>query len=256
MRTAPLALASLLFLALPLPVDGQRGPANPRSTIGVTLGAMQPTGAFGDSVGTGFAMDMNYLYRVDPGGVLGIRLEGGFSIYGSEDRRVLLSPTVGGRITTELVTSNNIAHLVVGPQLMVPGRTVRPYLNAQAGIAYFSTTSSLRDDYGESFASTNNFDDWAPTYGGGAGIYVPLNRRGRTPVALDLGLRYRHTGPVSYLREGSIRDLPDGRIAFEPIRSDTDLFQVGIGVAVGLVPDDERDRPRSRDRDRRRRPRW
>lgn len=236
MRSASLALTSLLLLAGPLAAQEIAPVGAPRNYLGVNLGAAQPTGAFGDSVDTGFAIDLNYLYRVDQAGVLGLRLDGGFMIYGSEQRRVLLSPTVGGRINVDLNTSNNVFYLGAGPQLMLRTGVVHPYVNAQGGLAYFSTTSSLSGRGGESFASTNNFDDWALTYGGGAGVYIPVNRGGRTPIALDLGVRYRHTGEVDYLREGSIRDLPNGTIDFSPIRSDTDVFDFAVGVSVGIVP--------------------
>lgn len=248
MKTAPLALAALLLAAAPLDAQRREDAGPPRSYLGITLAAAQPAGEFADNVDTGFGVDVGYLYRVDPSGALGIRIDGGFVIYGSETRRVLLSPTVGGRITAELNTANNIAYFGAGPQLMLPTGTLRPYLNATAGIGYFSTVSSLRSDYGESLFNTTNQDDWALSYGGGAGIYIPVSR-GRTPVSIDLGVRYRHTGEVGYLNEGSIRDLPGGGIAYEPYVSDTDVFNFGIGVSVGIRGDRDDDR---HDRDRRR----
>jgi hypothetical protein len=56
----------------------------------------------------------------------------------------------------------------------------------------------------------------------------------RSLVFLDLGARYHDNGrSVRYLREGGIRDLPDGDVQLDVIRSRADLFTWHVGVSVG-----------------------
>jgi hypothetical protein len=88
--------------------------------------------------------------------------------------------------------------LGVGPQIMAPRGPVRPYANGTAGVAYFATMSSVggRDELGASFAHDNGRD-------------------------------------VRYLREGGIRDLPDGGLQLDVVRSRADLITWHLGVSVG-----------------------
>ena len=202
--------------------------------VGGSLSVAQPQGEFAEYVDAGFGLSGHALYQLDPAGIFALRLEGGFVNYGSETKRVPLSPTIGGRVLVEVSTENNIAFLGIGPQLMVPNGRFRPYLNGYAGIAYFSTSSSVEGiNGGESIGQTTNYDDATFSYGGGAGIYVPV-RGGAEPISIDLGVRYRNNGEARYLREGSIQDNTDGTISFSPIESDTDLLDFHLGVSVGI----------------------
>lgn len=237
MRTRPASLLALLLLATQLPAHAQRrgerdGP--PRAFAGGTLQVGEPVGEFRDHVDTGFGIGGHFLYALDRAGGVGLRVDGGMINYGNEHRTVPLSSTIGGRITADLTTSNNILLLGAGPQLMLPTGRLRPYAFGTAGIAYFVTESSLRGDRGgDVFATTNNFDDLTFAFGGGAGLYIPL-RRGRTPISVDVGARFQRNGQARYLREGSIRDNPDGTISFTPIESETDLLTFQVGLSAGL----------------------
>jgi hypothetical protein len=234
MRTIPTLLAAVLATA-PTAALAQRGPSTAHFFAGGTVGVAQPAGEFADHIDNGFGLAGHVLYRPDSRGVFGLRLEGGFVNYGRESRPVALSSTVGGRISVDLNTTNDILFVGIGPQLGMPSGRFRPYLNGTVGMAYFVTGSSLRGDRdGDSFASTTNYDDAALSFGGAAGTYVSI-RGGRLPIALDLGIRYQRTGSVSYLVEGGISDRPDGTIAVSPIDSDTELltFQVGVSAALG-----------------------
>jgi hypothetical protein len=118
----------------------------------------------------------------------------------------------------------------------VPAGPVRPYVNATAGFSYFATTSSVkgRSD-NESFADDTNFDDTPFSWGGGAGVLIPVNRRARSLAFIDIGARYHNNGTsVQYLREGGIRDLPNGAIQLSPIRSRADMITWHVGVSVGV----------------------
>lgn len=237
MRTRPVSLLALLLLATQLPAHAQRRgehDAPPRAFAGGSLQVAEPVGEFREHVDTGFGVGGHFLYALDRAGGVGIRVDGGMVNYGNEHRKVPLSSTIGGRITADLTTSNNILLLGAGPQLMLPTGRLRPYAFGTAGIAYFVTESSLRGDRGgDVFATTNNFDDLSFAFGGGAGIYIPL-RRGSTPISVDLGARFQRNGRATYLREGSIRDNPDGTISFTPIESETDLLTFQVGLSAGL----------------------
>src|SRR5262249_14776621 len=116
-----------------------------------------PKGALGDqaSVAGGVAGHL-----VFPSGspVLSLRLEGSYLLYGTETIHLPVAGTAG-RINREITTDNWIAQAGVGPQIMFPGRGVRPYIHGFAGISYLSTTSQLRDPQGFISAYSTNYDD-------------------------------------------------------------------------------------------------
>ena len=208
--------------------------AAPRSYLGGELTLASPQGEFANYVNNGWGGGIHYLLRVDRDGWLALRADASLLNYGHERQRVVLSPTVGGRISVDLTTDNNIAFVGLGPQLGVPTGAVRPYVNGFAGVSYIFTQSSVGGtSSGESFASTTNFDDASFAYGGGGGLYIPLSRR-HDPVSLDLGVTYRHNGAAEYLRHGDIVDNPDGSITLHPVFSQTNLLTFHVGVSVGL----------------------
>jgi opacity protein-like surface antigen len=209
----------------------------PRFQGGLSFTAAQPLGAFHQYVDDGIGVGGHALYRVDREGAFALRLDGGYVNYGRETVQLPLSSRPGGgRVGLDVTTTNNIFWLGVGPHLMMPRGPVRPYVNATAGLSYFATLSSVkgRSD-GDSFANDTNFDDTRFSWGGGAGVLVPVHRSARTLAFLDIGARYHNNGSdVRYLREGGVRDLPDGSIQLNPIRSRADLVTWHIGVSVGV----------------------
>lgn len=236
-RTFVLALAAAGFLAAPLaaqsfdPRDRDTGP--PRGAAGGSLDYAAPTGDFHRYVRQGFGIDGFFRWNTDPEGIFGIRVDGGFVIYGHERKRVPLSSTIGGRILVDLTTSNNIIWFGIGPQLTLPFPSLQPYFNASVGFAYFFTESSVAGSNfnSEPFASTRNFSDAAFDFSVGGGVLIPL---GSSRASLDLGVRYLSNGQVAYLREGSIEDQPDGSIVLHPIRSDANLLLWRLGVSVSI----------------------
>ena len=202
--------------------------------FGATFTVAQPRGEFSDFVDGGFGGHVNYVHQLDRDGWLGIRADAGLIVYGYETQRVPLSPTIGGRILVDLTTSNNLAYVGVGPQIGVPNGTLRPYVNGYAGYSFIWTQSSVSGTYDdEDFASTTNFDYGGFSYGGGAGLYIPV-KRGPSPASIDIGVRYHNNGVAEYLREGDIEDNPDGSITLYPVRSDTDLLTFHIGFSIGV----------------------
>jgi opacity protein-like surface antigen len=219
----------------------KRGPitasGEPRFQVGLSLSAAQTLGDFHEYVKDGVGVAGHVLYRVDPQGAFALRLDGGFLNYGSETIRLPLSTLPGGgRVQLDVETNNNIFWLGVGPQLMAPSGRVRPYVNATAGFSYFATTSSVSGrSNDESFADDTNFDDTPFSWGGGAGILIPVTHKERSLVFIDIGARYHNNGKsVQYLREGGIQDLPNGAIQLSPIRSRADLVTWHVGVSIGV----------------------
>lgn len=213
-----------------------------RRSAGGSLQYARPQGEFAQQVDQGFGANGHGIYRLDDEGWLGIRLDGGFIVYGHEAYRVPLSSTVGGRTMVDVSTSNVIGHLGVGPQIGLPTGRVRPYLGGTVGLSYFATTSSVAgDDSGEAFASDTNYDDLTLALGGLTGVYIPL-RQGHAPISLDIGARYHRNGRVSYLKEGSIKDNEDGTVSFDPIRSKADMLTFQIGVSIGVTQGETKDR--------------
>lgn len=228
------SLAAVAALALSVGAGAARAddaPAGEHVTVrfggGVTVAA--PTGAFARDVDvagglSGFAL----LGR--PSGVVALRLDGGWLLYGQQTLRRPVRGTEGRVLEDVATTDNWIAHLSLGPQVMARSGRVRPYANAFAGGSYFATSSELvrpRFDRGfvplagDPFRTTTHYDDFTALYGGGAGLLIGL---GRGHTALDLGVRYVANSPVRFLTEDDPIDGP-------PRRSDAHLVEFHIGVS-------------------------
>ena len=208
---------------------GAAGAASAESTFQYGGGALvgMPTGAFGRQVGTGGGIAGHALWS-SHGGVVGLRLDGSFFLYGSETLRVP-APREGPRLTARVTTDNWTAHATVGPQVMAASGPVRPYAHAFAGVGYYGTTTEVRDPSVrvEPFtpvvtrtATSTNYDAAAFAYGAGAGVLIPLGGRG---VALDAGARYVRDGQVSYLTEGDL---------LTPRRSTGSVVEFRLGLTV------------------------
>lgn len=164
----------------------------------------------------------------------------GFVNYGRNRRE---TPLAGiPEIEVEVQTDNNIlmGHTFLRLQ---PGEArVRPYADVLFGFKYLFTESRVRgvdSDSDDDFARTVNLDDWAVSYGGGAGIDVtvttsePRDEEGRRSISvfkLHVGARYLAGGEAEYLREDSITRPGGDDIDFDLLRSRTNLFQPVIGA--------------------------
>jgi hypothetical protein len=220
-------------------VQAQSSPQGGRSTFeqrfSGSLGAwfMKPTGELRDNIGNGIGFGGASLFRLDRTGIVALRADIGLGGYGQESKHVPLSPTVGGRIQVDVVTRNYVAVGNFGPQLTLPNGVVRPYVNAGVGFQAFFTESNVEgDDDSHSFASTTNQSDWTPTFAAGGGVYVPLPYE-KCPVLLDFGFTWYTGGRATYLKPGSIEDLPNSEIRITPLESATPFVLFRVGVKIG-----------------------
>jgi hypothetical protein len=227
------AMGALPAFAQPMIFGAPRtGPTRAHATVHLLVA--QPLGEFKEYIDWGGGIGGELLFAFDRQGALGLRIDLAYLIYGHESKRIPLGPQLG-RISVDVNTSNNIFVLGIGPQVMLPSGTIRPYLNGTVGLSYFFTESSVEGSANfEPFASTTNFDDATFAWTAGGGLYIPLKRSGRHPLSLDLGAQYHGNGEVHYLREGSIREDGTGQIFFDPIRSQTNLITYKLGVTIGL----------------------
>lgn len=203
-----------------------------RSSGGVGFTQTRPLGGLAENIDFGYGGSGNYVYRLDRAGIVGLRLAGSMAGYGQERMRVPLSYAVGGRIQVDVTTTNTIGTLTIGPELMFPEGFIRPYAHAGMGVIWFATTSSVQgvDSFDDEF-QTRNYSDGTPTWTAGGGIHVPLAHK-RTTVLLDIGADYFYGGDASYLRKGSIVDLPNGQIQINPLYSETRFLNVSVGLRI------------------------
>ncbi|MGH7477015.1 MAG: hypothetical protein ACRELD_12045 [Longimicrobiales bacterium] len=231
-----LALTFLAAASGVTPAVAQRAEPEARPQpwrIGVALVGAQPRGDFGHVLDrAAWGGTLNGSYRLDAAGIFALRADAGILNYGREERRVMLSPTVGGRIQLDLRTTNDVAFFHVGPEIALPLGPVRPYAALGLGVIHLATNSALSStESSDSFARTTHLSDWTRSLVGAAGLRAPVYR-GRSQIAVDAGVRYQNNGEARYLREGDITDNPDGTISFTPHRTDTDMLVMQLGVSI------------------------
>ena len=234
------ACAVLLASALlaPAAAQAEEAPgAGPGFRFGGAVTVASPTGEFARHVDVAGGLSGFALFG-RPGGILALRGDAGWLIYGSETLRRPVPGTQGRVLEDVARTDNWIAHAAVGPQVMARSGRVRPYANAFGGLSYFATSSELvRPRRGgtvvvpapfgpgvivteDAFRTTTHESDTIGSYGAGAGVLVALGDGG---TGLDLGVRYVANGRVGFLTED---DPLDGPLR----RSQGHLVEFRIGV--------------------------
>jgi len=205
-----------------------------RRSVGVvSVVQSRPLDELSHNIGFGYGVTGAYEFQVDRAGFLLLRAGASYLEYGHETKHVPLSPTIGGRIQVNVSTENSIFPATLGAELTWPRGRVRPYVNANVGGLFFATTSSI-DTYSDDddFSTTNQQDfTWSRVFGGGLYIPVSTDRNG-DHLSIDIGFQKFMTGHASYLRPGSIQDLPTGTV-ITPLESDTHMLLVHIGVRYG-----------------------
>lgn len=251
MHSTPLHPAAVLLLlatavtstadagTLALATRTEQGQAEERGPVGFLVGINgvygSPQGEFRRYVKWGLGGVAHGTVVFGPARAFGLRVEMGDIGYGRRTVQKSFS-SAAGDVTVDVTTSNTFAVLGAGPYVMLPGNRLRPYAYATAGLAYFETRSSVKSQdccSSEPIAESKNFGDATHAWVGGGGLAIFVSR-GRTPIALDIGLQYRWQGRTRYLREGSIQEDNTGAISFTPIQSRTNLLAVWLGVSASV----------------------
>ena len=164
----------------------------------------------------------------------GIGLNVGYLNYGQETRREPFSLTIPD-VTVDVERSNNLVNFHVLFQLGFGSGSVRPFVEGLFGGSYIFTETTIRSRGAEEVASSNNFDDFAWSYGAGGGLLILLSsgEEGEDfgSIFLDLKARYLFGSEAEYLKEGSVI-VSGGNVTYQVTKSKTDLLTVHAGVVV------------------------
>jgi len=224
---AAFAVASL-FLAAPLSSLSAQEDYRPSFPLGLHIGL--PQGEFAENVNFAGGLGGGVIFPF--GGVLGVRAEVGFMVYGSETRRLPLGGGALGLIDVDVTTTNAIFGGNIGLQLGVPGPSITPYVGGLIGFSAFTTSSSVSgsNSTDEPFANSTNSADAVFAKTVIAGLYIPV---GAGTMTLDLGARYNWNGKeVEYLTPGDITEDAFGNIVLSPRRTRADLLTIVIGITI------------------------
>lgn len=228
-RVPGLLGATILVLLLPATGSAQVAVPRvdreiPRFIIGGDLAITQPKGELAGYISSGGGLSFSALVRMERQGILFARFEGGGAIYGSDTRRFSYAFR-----SFELETNNEIQWFSLGPEVMVPGGPLRPYVGAAYSLTRFRTSSSIRDrSTNEEYDSRDHASDFTTGWVLGGGFYIPFGSR--SPFAVRIGAKYHIGGEANFVREEDVRDAPIDADTFPISRSKADfvLWQIGI----------------------------
>lgn len=204
---------------------------------GINLSLALPQGEFGEQVDNlGFGLSGEFMFlSPKPRTPFGIGLNFGFYVYGNESRNEPMYniPEVFLRVDR----TNNLVNFHVVFELGLPTGSIRPYVQGLFGGQYlFTETSVKNENNNEEFASSNNYEDWAWSYGAGGGISILLSGDPVTEVGaiyLDLKGRYLFGSQAEYLKEGSV-EVNGQHVTYHPSKSKTDILTIHAGVRIAL----------------------
>jgi len=217
MRRIGMAVLGLIVSTAPL--VGQRSAlreVRDRGSLGLNFVVAQPLGQFrrnGD-VAAGISVS-----GVTSGGALALRIDGGWMVYDAQ--------YLGYGVST----LSQIGTLAAGPQLTLGQGPLRAYGFATIGGSLFWSTAS----YGGCGCSGLDFLDGhlTTTRSAGGGVLIGLSR-GRTPIAIDMGLRAVRHDRVTYVPAGGLTQNADGSFTATRVETPVDMRVYQIGVSIGI----------------------
>lgn len=157
----------------------------------------------------------------------------GYLNYGSESRREPFSLTIPD-VTVDVDRTNNLVNFHLLFQVMLPEGMFRPYAEFLFGGSYLFTETQINSRGVQEVASSTNFDDFAWSYGAGAGFLIKVSsgdEQDLGSVFIDVKARYLLGTEAEYLKEGSVI-LQGSRVIYDISKSKTDLLTAHIGVVA------------------------
>ena len=191
-----------------------------------------PQGEFKENIDRlGYGIGGEFMFLTPkPGSPFGLGINAGFINYGDETRREPFSLTIPD-VTVDVSRSNNLVNFHLMFRVAPHSGKLRPYLEGLIGGAYLFTETTIKSEGQEVVASSTNFDDFAWTYGAGAGLMYEVYRNENDGSAffIEIKTRYLLGTEAEYLKEGSVI-VENGQVTYEVSRSKTDLLTVNLGV--------------------------
>jgi hypothetical protein len=221
MRRIGMAVLGVAMVAAPL--YGQRsalrevGGSDTRGSFGVNLVVAQPLGAFRRSGDVAAGLTV---FGVTSGGALALRIDGSWLAYDARYQGYGVS------------TLSQIGTLDAGPQLTIGSRALKLYGFATVGGSFFWSTASYQGCgcYGSNWLLNGHF---TTTTSAGGGILLGLSS-GRTPIAIDLGVRVVRHDRVKYVPAGGLTQNPDGTFTATEVETPVDMRVAQLGVSIGI----------------------
>lgn len=220
MRRIGMAVLGLVAIAAPL--SAQRSALREVSyggngSFGIDFVVAQPLGAFrrtGD-VAAGFGFN-----AVTAGRMVGVRIDGSWMAYDVTHQGYGVS------------TTSQIGTLMLGPQVTLGQGPMRFYGFVAGGGSLFWSNASYYDGCGCS--SSDYLDgDFTFSRAAGAGMLLGLSR-GRTPIAIDVGVREVRHDQVSYVPANGLIDNGDGTFSATRVQTPVFMRVWQIGVSIGI----------------------
>ena len=244
-RAGPTALILAIFGFVSLTAEGRaqttEEPDRIRDRIfaGVTFGGALAVGEFSDFVHLAGGAAVDLVFHLDDRRVWSLRTDVTFLEYGRQSRVEQVSLPVIGNLDFTVTTTNQILAAQIGPQFTLPGSSVRPYFFGTGGFSNFRTSSGTEapehdaltaDGPGPTETHFSKYT-WSSTVGGGALFRI---HEGNHPVLIDVSAAYLANGRVRYLTKSGIQEPADGTLEISPIKSQTNLILLRLGVSVGI----------------------
>jgi hypothetical protein len=110
------------------------------------------------------------------------------------------------------------------------------------GLQHLTTDTRIYDDYDfddDRIASTNHLRSTVLSYGLGGGLVLDLvhflspDKKGRSSIMLDIGIRYIQGGTADYMMPGDIEIIGD-TVNYVTSRSRTDMLTPRIGISFAF----------------------
>ena len=156
-----------------------------------------------------------------------LHIDVGFIIYGTETIRMCLTRPC--RIQTDMVTTNSILNLGIGPEFILMTGPIRPYISGTMGTSLFSTDTSLQGiawDETDRHFNTNHFQDWTFSWKTGAGVKVSMS----PSFSIDFGADYLNNGVARWMSPGDIIDNDNRPPAYAYRKTKANLWMVHTGI--------------------------